>query len=83
MLAAAKAMPLLGHYPRGRPFDIMESDVARWLCDQREIRQFIFNYVKRHGAICYEDGRWVGAQTYVDANRSASSRTCERVNTAD
>jgi hypothetical protein len=55
-------MPLLAHYQRGRPFDIMESDVAAWLCSQAAIRQFVFNYLKAHGAIQLdlESGQWRG-----------------------
>jgi hypothetical protein len=42
-------MPLLDH-------NIMESDLIAWLCGQPEIRQEIFNYCKRHGAIIYSSG---------------------------
>jgi hypothetical protein len=50
-------MPLLDHYHRGRPFNIMESDVAAWLREQPEIQQEIFDYCKRNGAIVYDDGK--------------------------
>jgi hypothetical protein len=46
-------MPALRHFHRGRPFDIMESEVAAWLCDQPELRQEIFNWCKRLGCILY------------------------------
>ena len=36
-------MPVRDHYHPGRPFDIMESDVAAWLCELPEWRQFAFN----------------------------------------
>jgi hypothetical protein len=49
-------MPLLDHFHPGRPFNILESDVIAWLCEQPEIRQEIFNYCKRHGAIIYSSG---------------------------
>jgi hypothetical protein len=34
----------------------LESDVIAWLCEHPEIRQEIFNYCKRHGAIIYSSG---------------------------
>jgi hypothetical protein len=70
---AAAKMPLLAHFQKGRTFDISESDVAAWLCQQPEIRQEIFNWFKRLGAIQYLDGRWIGAATYSELNREASS----------
>jgi hypothetical protein len=62
-LATARRMPLLSHFHVGRPFDLAESDVIAWLCAQPEIQQELFNYVKRHGAIVYEDGKWRGVET--------------------
>jgi hypothetical protein len=56
-------MPLLEHFKRGRPFDIAESDVADWLCQQPELRQELFNWCKRIGAITYDNGQWRGANT--------------------
>jgi hypothetical protein len=67
MLDAARRCSLLDHFRPGRGFNILESDVGAWLCEQPEVRQFIFNYVKRHEAIIYVDGRWVGAETYAKA----------------
>ena len=72
-LKAAAKMPVLDHFHKGRPFDIMESDVAEWLCQQPEIRQALFNYYKRNGLIVYVDGRWVGATTYNELNERGSS----------
>jgi hypothetical protein len=69
MLAAAKKMPLLAHYHQGQPFDIMTSDVARWLCDQPESRQLIFNFCKSAGVIEFVDGKWVGSTTYAELKR--------------
>ena len=62
-LKAAAQMPLLHHYVHGRRFDIMQSDVAAWLCDQPEIRQFVFNFCKRHGAVVWDNGNWRGAKS--------------------
>jgi hypothetical protein len=71
-LKAAARMPLLDHFHHGRTFDIMESDVCAWLIEQPEIRQSIFNYCKRHGALLYVDGKWVGAATYTKLNELTS-----------
>lgn len=62
-LRAAARMPRLDHYIRGRPFNIRESAVCDWLCSQDEIRQEIFNWTKRNGAIVFDvaTGQWVGA----------------------
>ena len=65
-IEAARRMPTLDHYHKGRPFSIEERDVAQWLCDQPEIRQFVFNWCKRNAAIFYIDGKWIGAQTYSE-----------------
>jgi hypothetical protein len=56
-------MPVLDHFHKGRPFDIMESNVAAWLAQRPEIRQEMFNYCKRIGAIVYEGGKWRGVAT--------------------
>jgi hypothetical protein len=65
-IKAAQRMPLLGHHcRRGEPFNIMRSEVCRWLCDQPEIRQEIFNWVKANQAIVFVDGNWIGAATYA------------------
>ena len=77
MLEAAKAMPLLDHYQRGRPFNISESNVARWLCERPEVMQFVFNYVRRHQSIVFVEGQWCGAETYASANDQPH---CGRVN---
>jgi hypothetical protein len=62
-LKVAARMPLLRHHMRDEPFDILRSDVVAWLVSQPEIAQELFNYVRRHGAIVYVDGRWCGAET--------------------
>jgi hypothetical protein len=66
-LAAAAKMPLLGHHcRRDENFDVMQSDVCRWLIAQPEIRQEIFNFCKHAGAIVFLDGKWVGSTTYAE-----------------
>jgi hypothetical protein len=70
MLDAAKSMPLLRHFPaHGETFDIMRSEVVRWLIEQPAVRQEIFNLCKRNGSIVYVDGKWVGAHTYTETQR--------------
>jgi len=66
--AAAARMPVLAHFHRNRPFDIMESDVVAWLVEQPEIRQEVFNMCRRVNSIVYVDGKWMGAETYDNAN---------------
>jgi hypothetical protein len=54
-MRAAANMPPLNHWPPGgNGFDIMRSAVADWLCQQPEIRQFIFNVCKRDGTIVFD-----------------------------
>ncbi|MDR0885432.1 MAG: hypothetical protein LBN22_03565 [Clostridiales Family XIII bacterium] len=42
----AKQMPPMIHTIQGCDFDIKNSDVVKWLCQQPEIMQQIFNNVK-------------------------------------
>ncbi len=54
-LEKAKQMPPLEHWPQsGYGFDIMQSGVVDWLCQQRECRQALFNFVKNSGVITYD-----------------------------
>ena len=59
----AAAMPPLAHFHRGRSFEIRESHVCDWLCNQDEIRQVVFNWAKRNQAIQFdlESRQWRGA----------------------
>jgi hypothetical protein len=62
VMQAARQMPVLDHYRHGRHFNILESDVANYLCQLPEFRQLAFNIARRNGAIVFRsDGRWVGA----------------------
>jgi hypothetical protein len=56
-------MPCLKHFIRGRSFDIMESEAAAWLVSQPEIRQWLWNIIKRDGSIVLdlENHCWHGA----------------------
>lgn len=59
-------MPLLSHVRHGEPFDIMRSEAVNWLLKQPAIRQELWNYLKRTGAVVYhESGQWHGAETQV------------------
>ncbi len=44
------------------PFDIKQSEVVKWLCDQPEILQALFDFYRERGAIIYdvESGTWRG-----------------------
>lgn len=56
-------MPPLRHTVPGFRFDIMQSEVAAWLCDQPAVRQWVFNIAKREGVIQLDlaAGKWIGA----------------------
>lgn len=56
-----KQMPPLKH-KKSSPFDIMESDVCKWLMFQPEILQYIFNRINNSGFIKFnpDTGTWQG-----------------------
>jgi len=58
----ARTMPPLRHSLPGHPFDIERSEVARWLCSQPGIMQYVFDAAKNAGTIAYdpETGTWRG-----------------------
>ena len=78
-LKVASKMPLLDHYHRGRAFDIMESDVVAWLIEQPQIRQEVFNFCKRAGAIVYDDGKWRGVDFVTRFRFLNTESTCRCV----
>ena len=53
----------LKHWDRSGPFDIAKSEVAQWLCTQKEIRQFVFSKAAGSKAITFDkaSGTWRGA----------------------
>lgn len=61
-ISVAAKMPRLLH--ASEPFDIKKSEVLKWLCDQPEILQTLFDYYRDRGAITYdkENGTWRGAE---------------------
>jgi hypothetical protein len=72
-LFCVKKMPPLKHKPLNGEFDITKSEVAKWLIQQPEVMQWVFDHVKdmqRHGEellIKYdpETGLWQGID-YAD-----------------
>jgi galactose mutarotase-like enzyme len=62
-LRAASTMPSLRHQRAGERFSIETSEAVDWLIKQPAVRQWTWNVLKRHGAICFEPetGRWRGA----------------------
>lgn len=62
-LDCARKMPELHHSKADSKFDIRESEVAKWLVQQPEIMQKIFDMASRKGVIVFNpDTRtWKGA----------------------
>ena len=63
LLAIAKHMPPLYHKLPGEVFDIMESEVVKWLIQQPEILNYIFNRINgKTPYIVYNPttGKWQG-----------------------
>lgn len=58
----AKCMPPLYHSIPGVKFDFRRSRTLWWLIKQPEILKYIWDIVKRSGAIKYdsENGKWQG-----------------------
>jgi len=70
-------MPPLSHWPDdGHGFDIMRSDVVDWMCNQKELRQALFNFVKNSGVITYdlESRCWRGVE-WTGSNIETKSKT--------
>jgi len=61
-LRRAAQMPALFHTLPGQDFDATKSEVLRWLSEQPEIINALFDYYKDSGAIVFENGRWRGAE---------------------
>lgn len=55
-------MPPLHHSLRDKEYDIKTSEAARWICNQPEVMQKIFDIARKHGVIVYdkEYGTWKG-----------------------
>jgi hypothetical protein len=70
-LRAASKSPLLSHHVPGQRFDIMQSKMVDHLVRLPEVRQWVFNFCKRHGAIVWDEGRWRGVAYKPSTNGSA------------
>ena len=57
-------MPPLRHSTNVEPYDVRRSRVARWLCDQPEVMQWVFETAKNRGCIVFDQatGLWHGAR---------------------
>ena len=66
-------MPRLVHSHKSKPFDINASEVVRWLIDQPEVLNWMFQRLKDTRLIAYEkdSGTWAGVETLQkEQNRS-------------
>jgi hypothetical protein len=61
-LKRAAQMPPLRHKLPEQDFDILKSEVVRWLSEQPEIAQALFDWCHDKGAIVFRDGRWHGVE---------------------
>ncbi len=64
-LDRAAAMPYLHHSTPGQPFAWSTSEVSKWLTDQPELRQYLFDHCVRAGVIVFNkaSGMWHGRDT--------------------
>lgn len=53
-LECAKKMPSLKHKILSGDFNINDSEVVKWLCEQPDIKQKIFNMAQNRGVIKYD-----------------------------
>lgn len=62
-LECIRSMPPLVHSREDEIFDITRSEAARWIANQPEVMQKIFDTARYHKAITYdpESRRWKGA----------------------
>jgi hypothetical protein len=63
LLSVARKMPPCRHSFPGEEFDIKKSEAVRWLIDQPEILNYIWNHIKQSDDIEYDSemGYWHGA----------------------
>ncbi len=63
-LNIARQMPELAHSHPGTEFDVMHSEVCRWLVKQPEVRQWIFDIVQGRKLIAFnpDRGTWKGTK---------------------
>jgi hypothetical protein len=71
-------MPSLRHHRAGEQFNILESDAVAWLIEQPEVRQWVFNVLKRHGAIQFDTETHCWRGTAWSASRENGSVNAHR-----
>ena len=61
-LNRAAQMPALFHTLPDQDFDLAKSEVVRWLCEQPEVQQMVFNWCNGRGAIVFDRAtrQWKG-----------------------
>lgn len=62
LLEAAKKLPPSYHKLPGKDFDITKSEAVRWLIDQPDILNWVWNNIKNSGDVIYDPatGLWHG-----------------------
>ena len=62
LLETAKQMPPLYHTIPGQDFDMSKSEVVKWLLEQPEIQNYVWNNIKNSGSVIYDSdtGKWKG-----------------------
>jgi len=66
-IQVAKNMPPLKHSYPGRAYNVVQSEVVRWLIKQPDILQWLFESMKDKALIAYDPskGTWQGVD-YAD-----------------
>lgn len=66
-LRVIKNMPPLYHTLPNRNFDIKKSEVVRWLIEQPEVLNYLWDHIKQSGVLEYdiETKKWKGVD-YAD-----------------
>lgn len=81
LFLAARQMGELNHWPGKEdeaPYDIMRSEVAKWLSEQPDIREYICRKIMASGVIIFDSkkGSWIGrngaSPTLVRSKKEAS-----------
>ena len=70
ILDIARMMPPRRHSIPGKPFDIRDSGVMKWMLRSPVVWNYIWNNIKQSGAITYnpETGKWQGVDYEPDEN---------------
>ncbi|MDR7869160.1 MAG: hypothetical protein RIN56_20420 [Sporomusaceae bacterium] len=63
-MEVATFLPPTRHSIPGQEFDIRNSEVMKWLVQQPEILNYIWNNIKNSGAVVYnpQTGKWQGVE---------------------